>query len=499
MHPFILSSAAAEKGGHDRLMSEAADWTRQGVNTYRIKEGIMFFEYIIAILILAVYAWLIYFAIKGGNMTFGFFFTGLLWTIICLVAWHTGFLSPEFTAANAEYVNTPVMDQINTIFQDGIRNQGLQTVDIITGAWFGEVLMMTGISQTLIRKCVEFGGDRPLTVMIILDIVVALLFTSIFGIGAVIAIGIIVLPILFSLGVPKVIACLSYLFSVAAGNFLNPVLNEAYYATFSTNAEGIQEYAYANWAPTYGYIACIVAVVFVIIMTVILMKGTGRSRAKAWAAPNPATADNGPKEVPAIALLLPFMPTVTILCFRTANIPTFLVWGWIALIVCGCAKGMTGAANSFVKTLVNAVNNSAGLIVFLLMLACITQPINLAKPFIALLVEPIIPANAPVILALAFAVLAPLALFRGPLTIYGTAGPIFVILAGMGYSYTFLFPLFMAPSICMNMAACPTQSYVAWAINYAKIQTKDYLRKSVWWGWAFTAVMEILVIFLVAR
>ncbi len=458
----------------------------------------MFFEYIIAILILCVYAWLIYFAIKGGNMTFGFFFTGILWTVICLFAWHSGFLNPEFAAANADYVSTSAVQQINTIFQDGIRNQGLQTVDIITGAWFGEVLVMTGISQTLIRKCVEFGGDRPLVVMIILDIVVALLFTSIFGIGAVIAIGIIVLPILFSLGVPKVIACLSYLFSVAAGNFLNPVLNDAYYATFSTNAQGVQEYSFANWAPTYGYIACVVAIVFVVIMTVFLMKGSNRPRAKAWAAPNPASADSGPKQVPWYALILPFMPTVTILFFKTANLPTFLLWGWVALMVCGCTKNFSMAANNFVKTLINAVNNSAGLIVFLLMLACITQPINLAKPFIALLVEPIIPTNAPVILTIAFMILAPLALFRGPLTIYGTAGPIFMILSGMGYSYTFLFPLFMAPSICMNMAACPTQSYVAWAINYSKIQTKEYLKRSIWWGWIFTAVMEVVVLLTVA-
>ena len=456
----------------------------------------MVFEYIIAVLIIAVYIWLIAFAVKGGNMTFGFFFVGIMWSIICLFAWHSGLLSPDFAAQNASYVDASIMSQLNSVFQDGIRNQGLQTVDIVTGAWFGAVLMETGISQTLIRKTVEFGGDRPLVVAILLDVVVAALFTSIFGIGAVIALGVIVLPILFSLGVPKVIACLSYLFSVAAGNFLNPVLNAASFATYSTDAAGVQHYVYKNWAGDFGYVSMVVATIFVVIMTIILMKG-GKKRTKAWAAPmQESITEEEKKAPPTIALLLPFMPTLTILFFQTENIPTFLLWGWVALAVCGYCKGISASARSYSKTMMNAVIDSAGLIVFLLMLACITKTINLAQPFISLLLEPIIPVNAPVVLAVAVMILAPLALFRGPLTMYGTAGPIFLILAAMGYPYSFLFPLFFVPSICVNMAACPTQSYVAWGINYAKIDTKDYLRKSIFWGWAFCIVLEILVIIM---
>ena len=45
----------------------------------------MVVEYIVAVAILAVYAWLIYFAVKGGNMTFGFFFVGVVWTAICAI------------------------------------------------------------------------------------------------------------------------------------------------------------------------------------------------------------------------------------------------------------------------------------------------------------------------------------------------------------------------------------------------------------------------------
>ena len=453
----------------------------------------MVVEYIVAFAILAVYAWLIYFAVKGGNMTFGFFFVGVVWTAICAIAWKTGILTPGFVEANQDIAGMSVMNMINSVFQDGIRNQGLQTVDIITGAFFGAVLMETGVSAALIRKTVELGGDRPLVVMILLDIVVAALFTSIFGIGAVIALGIIVLPILFSLGVPKVIASVSYLFAVAAGNYLNPVLNASSFTTYSKVGD-TQYYFYQDWASSFGYFAAPVATLFVVIMTIVMMKASGKKSAKAWAAPV-EEAEGQKKDPPGIALIMPFMPTLTILIFKTQNIPTFIFWGIVTLAICGYCKGLNMTAASYSKCMYNAVIESAGLIVFLLMLACITKTINLAKPFISLVLDPIIPKNAPMILVIAVMVLAPLALFRGPLTMYGTAGPIFLILVAMGYSYGFLFPLLFVPSISMNMAACPTQSYVAWGISYSGIETKDYIKKSIPWGWIFTIVMEVLVIF----
>ena len=66
--------------------------------------------------------------------------------------------------------------------------------------------METGIASTLIRKTVELGGDKPLVTITLLNIVTAVIFTAMTGAGPVIAIGVIVLPILMSLGVPKAIA-----------------------------------------------------------------------------------------------------------------------------------------------------------------------------------------------------------------------------------------------------------------------------------------------------
>lgn len=76
------------------------------------------------------------------------------------------------------------------------------------------------------------GGDRPAITCILLSIVTTAIFTSLFGAGAVVAIGVIILPILISLGIPKKCAIVSYTLSIGAGMFINPVLNSQYSGFF---------------------------------------------------------------------------------------------------------------------------------------------------------------------------------------------------------------------------------------------------------------------------
>jgi hypothetical protein len=458
----------------------------------------MFFEYLIAILIIVVYLWLIYFAVKGGNMTIGFLVAGTAWISLVLIAYKLLPLNTEFVTANASTVNQSLMQVINGLFQEGIRGQGGLVVDIIVGAWFGAVLVDTGIAAVIIRKTVELGGDKPIVVAVLLNIVVAGMFTSIFGIGAVIAIGVIVLPILLSLGIPKQTAAISYLFSVGAGLFLNPTLGIGTFKTYCVDASGTVLYTFQEYAASFGWIGMLVSTLFIIIVTIIMISKGTKVKTKAWAAPTDEFAAER-KKVPGIALIIPFLPTLTILIFKTENIPTFLVYGFLAIFACGLGKGIKKLGDTYSRTLVSGINESASLIAFLIMLVMVTKSIGYARPFIQLLLGPIIPQNAPLAIALAIAVLAPLALFRGPLTMYGTAGPIYVILSQMGYPHAFLFPVFWVPSIAVNINACVTQSYVAWGISYTRMEPKEYLKKSIPLSWILCAILAILAYFAVGR
>src|ERR1700726_4381633 len=88
------------------------------------------------------------------------------------------------------------------IIQVGAVQYASAVIIIVFGAWFAQVLIQTGIAESVIRSAVELTGDRPLVTAIVINLVTALLFTSMYGVGAAIAIGVIALPIMLSQGIP---------------------------------------------------------------------------------------------------------------------------------------------------------------------------------------------------------------------------------------------------------------------------------------------------------
>lgn len=189
-------------------------------------------EYIIGIILLLTFFGLAYYCIKGHNLMIGFLVITLVWTILPLGG--ALFASEAFLESNPvlQYDGVKGLVKIlNNIYQSAPEGWGTTLVNVCWGAWFGRVLMETGIASTLIRKTVELGGDKPFVTITLLNVVTAVIFTAMTGAGPVIAIGVIVLPILMSLGIPKAIAMFSFMGSVAAGIFMNPV-NFAQYRAF---------------------------------------------------------------------------------------------------------------------------------------------------------------------------------------------------------------------------------------------------------------------------
>ena len=89
-------------------------------------------------------------------------------------------------------------------------------VTVIFGALLARVTLDTGIARALVNLAAEYGGEAPLVLALILCAVVALLFTSLSGLGAIIMVGSIVLPIMMTTGVPRVVAATLFLHGVRA-------------------------------------------------------------------------------------------------------------------------------------------------------------------------------------------------------------------------------------------------------------------------------------------
>ena len=89
---------------------------------------------------------------------------------------------------------------LQTVMQSGAVKLGDAIMVAIFAGWLGMVMEKTRISETMIKKGAELGGDKTFIVTIILFTVAALLFTTVNGLGTVIMIGTIVIPILVSVG-----------------------------------------------------------------------------------------------------------------------------------------------------------------------------------------------------------------------------------------------------------------------------------------------------------
>lgn len=118
-------------------------------------------EYIIGIILLFTFFGLAYYCIKGHNLMIGFLIITLIWTILPLGG--TLFASQAFLESNPvlQFEGAKgLVGILNKIYQSAPEGWGTTLVNVCWGAWFGRVLMETGIASTLIRKTVELGGDK---------------------------------------------------------------------------------------------------------------------------------------------------------------------------------------------------------------------------------------------------------------------------------------------------------------------------------------------------
>ena len=141
-------------------------------------------EYIIGIILLLTFFGLAYYCIKGHNLMIGFLIITIVWTILPLGG--TLFASQAFLESNPvlQFEGVKGLVKIlNSIYQSAPEGWGTTLVNVCWGAWFGRVLMETGIASTLIRKTVELGGDKPLVTITLLNVVTAIIFTAMTGAG----------------------------------------------------------------------------------------------------------------------------------------------------------------------------------------------------------------------------------------------------------------------------------------------------------------------------
>lgn len=406
----------------------------------------------LGIILIISYVGMVVYAIKGKNLMIGFFIMTLLWAVLS---------------------GTDVFTIQKDVFEATIESSASTVFAVIFGSWFGRILIETGIINGIIKKVVELGGDHVVLTVNLLTIVTAAIFSSVYGVGTTIAVAMITLPIMFSLGVPKNIAITSFCFAHSAGMFVNP-------SVFSQLKAYWEDAVYQGNFFRFAVICmCIHLVIAVIMLTVRLTRKGVVTHA--WAAEAPRAREE--KKLFFLAYITPVVPVLMVAFAKWEIIPSIIVTMILALLFSGKLRKPGECVELLLKTLRDGTSDVALLIGLMFSIWCFAKAAKLCGPLLSPFITPILPGSV-LLIAVIFGILCPLGLFRGPITLSGVGAATTAILISSGkYAPLFTMLLIYCPWLCMTFGTCPTQSTNAWLLNYAKSDLKSHFKSTLPYTW----------------
>jgi H+/gluconate symporter-like permease len=420
----------------------------------------------LGLLMLLVYVGVVIFIVKGESPIISLMLLAILWALLAKVPFRE--------------ILTQVLDKGGTAYANAI-------VIIVFGAWFGQTLVQTGIAENIIRSAIELAGDRPVIVAIVVSLVTGLLFTSLYGVGAAIALGVIALPIMMSMGIPPYVAAPAFTMAIGAGNYVNLVE----FNIFKPMFPGIRyEMPYLKFYFTgfFVYLLCACAMSFFHLQ----LKGTRKYSAVTLTPPS------RPK-IPGYAYLAPAVPVLLVIACKWTMIPAFLSGILYALLSTQFHKrSFRQSVDLFHKTFYDAFPDIATIAA--LWIICGMLIICGQLPAVQKVLNPVFGPLLPhtrLTAAIFFAALAPLAIYRGPFAAVGTGAALLAMfLNAKALSPIYLYCAWRG-ALCLQGSQDPTNSWTLWTIGYTKVTHRQFLQTALPWGWLMVAVNAFLAYWMV--
>ena len=350
-------------------------------------------------------------------------------------------------------------------------------VTVIFGALLARVTLDTGIARALVNLAAEYGGEQPFVLALVLCAVVALLFTSLSGLGAIIMVGSIVLPIMMTTGVPRTTAATMFLMSFALGFIFN-LTNWKFY----TQLFGVVPQQLAHFA-------ALLAVVDAIALIVYAAFSFRRERGYAtWA----VKAENERESsVPAIALLTPVLPIVLYFALRIDAMLAFVLSAIFGVLVTRPRR----AIPTLVAAAIRGVEDVAPAVLLFIgigMLLDATKAPQLASALTPLVAGGWI-AN-PIAFVAIFGLLSPLTLYRGPLNPFGVGIAIFtVLLASHALPAVVIVAAIMTVVQVQNVCD-PTNTANVWVANFTGVPIDTITKRTLPFQVAVATVAAVLAV-----
>ncbi len=384
---------------------------------------------------------------------------------------------PAMAVATAALVGLPFINILNDVVAAGATRLAAVYVAVFAGAMMGRVMLQTGIAEAIIKRAAEFGGDKPMVVAFALMLVTAVLFTTLQGLGAIITVGSLVLPILMSLGLPRRLAATLFLLAFGTGFIFNPILFTLYRQLLKVEANA----ALPAEVPNFAFTLLGVMVVTVIGYSIFAAKRSGEVLFWAVESKEEFIEKNFKRDVPLISLLTPIIPLILFFGLNYFGIKIDFIPAFIIGALFGVLTTQPKLAiKNLSAAVVRGVEDGAPAAILMMGIGMLLNALNL--PAVKAALEPMIkalPLQSPVSYVLFFGLLSPLALYRGPLNVFGVGIGIFSIMFGAEVLPALALLAAIMSIVQVQNVCDPTNTHNVWIANFTGIRVEELTKQTL--------------------
>jgi len=367
---------------------------------------------------------------------------------------------------------------LQTTIVDGTTRLAPVIVTVVFGALLSRVTLSTGIAETIVTYAAEFGGDRPALLALALCVAVAVLFTSLTGLGAIIMVGSIVLPIMLTIGVPRKTAATLFMLAFALGFIFNIAQWTFYTKTFGVERAQMQPFAFA--------LAGLDALALLAFAAVRFRASRGYAT---WA----VALDEplGRKRAPAVALVTPVLPIVLYFALGINPIVAFALAALYGVL----AAQPRRAIETLVASAIRGIEDVAPAVLLFMGIGMLLVATGL--PSVKAALAPLVATIAPhswlgyVVL---FGVLSPLALYRGPLNPFGVGIAVYTVLAGLGVLPAVTLVAAIMAVVQVQNVCDPTNTQNVWVANFSGVRVDEIMKLTLPFQTAVAIAATLVVV-----
>jgi len=411
----------------------------------------------------------------------------------------------------------PEKDILSDVINQGaIKMHGAYTTTMF-GAVLADLMNKQGIAKSLIRWVAEFSGDNQFVLGLVMTLVTALLFSTLGGLGAVIMVGTIVLPALLSLSISSVTAGALFLFGISLGGMFN-IAGWALYI----------DVLHLDPASIIGFVVPFSAIIALIVVTFLVVELKNWKNLKYLAlallleffafpflsqnagapaaAKTAATADpiassiisaifvgliilavsrhvRKTEGISGLALFTPITPLILVLVCHWDFIPAFLAGITYGVLTTWKRDSITVLTRSIIDGITSVIPAVVLMIGIGMLITAVRHP-NIATA-IEPIVKQVVPTTA-IPYVIIFTLAAPLALYRGPLSLWGMgSGLVALIQKSTSLSSSAIMGMLM--SVGQIQGICdPTNTHNIWIATYLGTDTQTLLKRTAPYAWLAT-------------